>query len=450
MMAPIAKGASTLKGPGFSTLPPLDYMPGEVVIRVKPEILHTALGAAKMGFTVASAAMLPGIVAEPISYLERNLGLTEAVPVFSSRQAALWRAPLQAAQKTRLALLSSAAHAPAPELGGIAILKIDPAQPVLGAVKFLRNQSPFEYVEPVPARYIGGEPSAEPLSPAARQWALRAIRWFQASRPDAGEIRVAVLDTGVDRSHPDLCEVVGGDYFRGLKSEDIVGHGTHVAGILAAVANSAGSVANCKLDVWKIFSDTPASDGRHVDHTAYLKALSDVLKSRARIVNLSISGTKLYVTEQRLIERLLDQGATVVAAMGNAAEDGNPISYPATYDHVFAIGAIGSDMRRASFSNTGKHILLAAPGVNVLSTVPHKPSRARPETDYANWDGTSMAAPHVTGSAALFFSQSPAASRDDLRAKLAAAAQKLSAMKSKAWTGELGYGVLNLEGLLAK
>ena len=441
-----------MRGPGISAAPPLEYMPGEVIVRVEPAVLHESLGAARVQFTGAMAAMLPGSIAEPMAFLERNVGLHQTVPVFSTRHGALARAPLSMSQKNRLAVISSVKHAAEDDLSGVAILKVNAREPIEPVVNLLRKDQAFAYVEPVPARYIGGAPSGDTGSPADRQWALRAIRWALAKRLDGSQMRVAVLDTGIDRTHPDLKGVVGSYRYASLKVEDIVGHGTHVAGILAAIAAAADGVtgvSNCKLDVWKIFSDVPKADGRHyVDHTIYLRALRAALKSGARVVNLSISGTKWYQTEDLLMRQFVAKDVLVVGAMGNAAEVGNPVSYPAALGGVLAVGAIDRELRRAVFSNTGKHVFAAAPGVEVRSSIPLKKSASREETRYAEWDGPSMAAPHVAAAAALFFIAFPVATTAAFKARLASTAQKPTAMKKAPWTDELGHGVLNLEGLL--
>jgi subtilisin family serine protease len=117
---------------------------------------------------------------------------------------------------------------------------------------------------------------------------------------------------------------------------------------------------------------------------------------------------------------------------------------------VFAVGAVGSDLRRASFSNTGKHIAVASPGVDILSTLPMKKSPPhRDESKYASWSGTSMATPHVAGTAALYCAKVPAALPADVKKAVIKSCKRVPDMGSKKFTPEHGAGIINLEKLLA-
>jgi subtilisin family serine protease len=147
------------------------------------------------------------------------------------------------------------------------------------------------------------------------------------------------------------------------------------------------------------------------------------------------------------------KGAFVAIAMGNEFEDGNPVEYPAAYPDVIAVGAVTQANRRASFSNTGKHIALCAPGVAILSTLPMKPSayRSADETQYAAWDGTSMATPFVTGSAALVAAKnSGSVTPAGVLARLTATASRPPDMGAASRSVDYGAGVLNLDAALAK
>jgi hypothetical protein len=305
------------------------------------------------------------------------------------------------------------------------------------------------FAERIPARWLSAA-AADPRH--NRQWGLRAIRWFDAAPPDAGEVTVAVCDTGVDREHPDLAGVVASYDHTGATVTDIVGHGTHVSGIIASrTDDEAGvvGVAGCRVAMWKVFQDEPLQGNFYVDGSRFLRALDAVATSGAKVLNLSLGGTQSSQAEQLLFERLERAGVTVVAAMGNEHDHGNPVEYPAAYGHVLAVGAVAETNRRSPFSNTGAHIGIAAPGSNVLSTLPTKTSPYRPDTSYASWSGTSMATPHVAAAAALLAAQHPDWTPADTKEHLRKGAAKVAQMGGKNFTEEFGDGLLDIAALLA-
>ena len=140
----------------------------------------------------------------------------------------------------------------------------------------------------------------------------------------------------------------------------------------------------------------------------------------------------------------------MAAAMGNEFEEGNPKEFPAAYAGPLAVGAIDETDRRASFSCTGAHIGLVAPGVNILSTVPHIKASFADNTDYNSWPGTSMATPHVAGCAVLVYGNTPKskAAADAVIKRLTSTARKLPAMNKKMFTREYGAGLLDLAAAL--
>jgi subtilisin family serine protease len=126
--------------------------------------------------------------------------------------------------------------------------------------------------------------------------------------------------------------------------------------------------------------------------------------------------------------------------------------YPAGYADTIGVGAVDESHRRASFSNTGKHIKLVAPGVNILSTVPRVKASFADHVSYDSWPGTSMATPHVTGAAALVYidkTKSRAAGLAVAR-RLIATATKLPAMRDKDFTPEYGAGLLDVAAALGR
>jgi subtilisin family serine protease len=306
------------------------------------------------------------------------------------------------------------------------------------------------FAERMPARWLSAGTVADPRH--NRQWGLRAIRWFDTVEPDAAAVTVAICDTGVDESHPDLSGAIASYDHDGSSADDLVGHGTHVSGIVAGRNDDAAGVvgvAGCRVAMWKVFPDEPLQGNFYVDGTRFLRALNSVASSGAKVLNLSLGGTQSSQAEQLLFDRLERAGVTVVAAMGNEHGSGNPVEYPAAYDHVLAVGAVAETNRRSPFSNTGPHIGIAAPGSNVLSTLPVRASPYRPDTRYASWSGTSMATPHVTAAAALVAAQHPDWSPADTKEHLTASAAKVADMGGKSFTEEFGSGLLDIASLLA-
>ena len=202
--------------------------------------------------------------------------------------------------------------------------------------------------------------------------------------------------------------------------------------------------------MFKVFPDQPADDGEfYVDGDRYLRALNAVIEAKAKVLNLSLGGTVASQAEQLLFNRLDRFGVTVVAAMGNEYAHGNPTEYPAAYDNVFGVGATAETDLRASYSNTGRHIQLAAPGSNILSTLPTSRSPHRDESNYAAWSGTSMATPHVAAAAALLAASHADWGPDAIKEQLVKTARKLPDMKGGAWTQAYGSGLLDLERALS-
>ncbi|HYQ82244.1 MAG TPA: S8 family serine peptidase, partial [Anaeromyxobacteraceae bacterium] len=150
-----------------------------------------------------------------------------------------------------------------------------------------------------------------------------------------------------------------------------------------------------------------------------------------------------------LFRQLDAAGIVVAAAMGNAGDQGNPTMYPAAYQGVLAVGAVAESLRRASFSNTGRHIAISAPGVNILSTLPTRPSPPyRTESGYASWSGTSMATPHVAGGAALVLARNPGWTSQQVKDRLRGTAAKVPGMRGRPWSPAYGDGLLDLEAAL--
>jgi subtilisin family serine protease len=204
-------------------------------------------------------------------------------------------------------------------------------------------------------------------------------------------VKVAVLDTGIDSSHPDL----SGNYKGGYNAinpkkrpNDDNGHGTHVAGTIAAIDNTIGVVG--------VAPDAHLYAVKVLDRRGYgfysdiIEGLEWAKDNDMDVISMSLGGSASTQSLLDAVNAAYNSGIVLVASSGN---NGNSVLYPAKYANVIAVAATDINDDVASFSNPGPEVDLAAPGVNVLST--YKGGA------YAWGDGTSMACPHVTGVVAL-------------------------------------------------
>jgi subtilisin family serine protease len=283
----------------------------------------------------------------------------------------------------------------------------------------------------------------------SRQWGHSAIRIAQARSlgdfVEATKITVAVADSGVDLKHPDLKGVIveSKNFLKDEGARDYAGHGTHVAGIIAAQMNNGVGVSGiCAARILALKVLPERSDW---DPAAYYRSLGYCI-NRARVINLSLGDEAFDPAEQDVIADLLAENIVVVAAMGNEFEQGNPIEYPAALKGVCAVGATDHADRRGGFSNTGKHISLCAPGVAIVSTTPTY-FYAHGVSDYDAFDGTSMAAPHVSAAAALLLAEDPSLTPPQVIKKLQKSADKVPGLKKRP-NNVVGWGRLNIEAAI--
>ena len=230
----------------------------------------------------------------------------------------------------------------------------------------------------------------------------------------SSKVVVAVLDTGVDSSHPDLrgslvagYDVVDGDTL----PDDLHGHGTAVAGIIGA---QAGLCPACSLMPIRIL------DAKGFGTTSTIAAgIVRAVNSGARVLNLSVGSTGTTETMADGVRYALDRGAVLVAAAGNDGLD--DAMYPAAYPGVISVGATDERDRLYSWSNHGAKVLLAAPGCNTAPLLHGK---------RAYFCGTSSATPMVSGIAALALSANPDSTRAEIEQALDHSAVKVLGVRS--------------------
>ncbi len=210
-------------------------------------------------------------------------------------------------------------------------------------------------------------------------------------------VRIAVIDSGIDYTHPDLkANYLGGyDFFNGdTDPMDDHSHGTHVSGTAAALSNGIGVVGvapEAKLYALKVFGSTLPRNS--TSYSNIIAGIEWALNNNANVITMSLSGPLYSSSLKNACDYAYSKGVVLVGSAGNTA---GYVRYPAAYSSVIAVSAVDSNNKIASWSCYGPEIEFAAPGVNVKSTMPGGL--------YGYKDGTSMAAPHVTGAVALLLS----------------------------------------------
>ncbi|WP_306475105.1 S8 family peptidase [Bacillus wiedmannii] len=235
---------------------------------------------------------------------------------------------------------------------------------------------------------------------------IKAMDVWGISKKGKG-IVIAIIDTGCEINHPDLKEnIISGYNFTEDDNsnpniyKDYRGHGTHVAGIIAASDNGKGIVGiapESKLLILKVIDKNGVGSYKNL-----IKAIEFSMnwkgpnKEKVSIINISLGGSlpdkKLYTT----IKKAKKKGIVIIAASGNEGdgnENTNEISFPGFYKEVIQVGSITKDKKPSKFSNTNINLDFVAPGENIIST--------HLNNNYVQLSGTSMAAPYVTGAIAL-------------------------------------------------
>jgi subtilisin family serine protease len=273
------------------------------------------------------------------------------------------------------------------------------------------------------------------------QWNLRRIGMEQAwdLRPTATDVIVAVLDTGVDMNHPDLkpnlLTDLGFDFLNDVPNpQDDESHGTAVAGIIGAVGNNHEGVTGVAWRVKLLPIKALNAQGRGPD-SAMVKAILYAADNGAKIINISSTGTRYSAALETAVKYAQDKGALVVAAAGNTGNGDNAVNYPAAFDGVVAVAAVDDHDQLAAFSQRQTYVTLSAPGVDVPSTAWSGAGRGL----YASQSGTSIAAPHVSGAAAVLWALRPDLAADDIASALRASADKVSGSDAG-----YGAGILNV------
>jgi thermitase len=253
-------------------------------------------------------------------------------------------------------------------------------------------------------------------------------------------IVIAVVDTGVDDSHPDLASKIAGEYSYVGTTKDGFGHGTHVAGIAAGATNNdvgvAGMCPSCRILSVKVLDDQGSG---YMSDVA--SGIAYAASHGARVISLSLGGNSRSETLHSALDYALTNNALPICAMGNDSSGSNTPE-PAYWHDCLSVIATDQNGVKASFSNYGMKADVAAPGVAILSTLPTYPVTLNTKYGYAmNYDalsGTSMATPMVSGIAGLVLSQNPT-----LTPKQVAGIIMASSGDGVSWNPNVGFGVVD-------
>ncbi|MBI3671577.1 S8 family peptidase [Candidatus Azambacteria bacterium] len=235
-------------------------------------------------------------------------------------------------------------------------------------------------------------PPAPPVQPTQiLPWGIDKVdAELSWSKSTGSGVKVAVLDTGIDLTHPDLAANIKGGFNTinpASSANDDNGHGTHVAGIIGALNNSIGVVGVApNVSLYAVKALDKNGSGYLSD---VIEGLDWAIANNMNIVNMSLGTNYDIPSFYDAIARASNAGIVLVAAAGN---DGGAVDYPAAYPGVMAVSATDSSDAVTYWSSRGPEISLAAPGLNILSTWKGG--------GYATVSGTSMSSPHVAGSAA--------------------------------------------------
>ncbi|RJS86236.1 hypothetical protein CW713_00515 [Methanophagales archaeon] len=272
-----------------------------------------------------------------------------------------------------------------------------------------------------------------------QQWGPQAIKADYAwdTQQGSNSVKIAIVDTGVNYAHEDLA----GNYVSGgydwvnsdNDPDDDNGHGTHCAGIAAAVMNNSKGIAG--IAQIQIMAEKVLNENGTGSYWDVAQGIIHAADQGADVISLSLGGTRACWRMREACEYAWKKGCVIVAAAGNS---NSGVLYPAAFDTVIAVGALENETNRVRWSNWGPELELVAPGVDIMSTVPTFVNT----TGYESWSGTSMATPHVAGVAALVWSNCPAFTNQEVREHLDYTADDLGA---PGWDPYYGWGRVDAE-----
>ncbi len=309
-----------------------------------------------------------------------------------------------------------------------------------------------EYAEPNALYQVFATPNDTDFS---KLWGMSKIKASAAWDRSTGSASViaAVVDTGVDASHPDLTSnIIETRAFDSqcLNGGDGVGHGTHVSGTIGGIGNNGTGVAGVNWKVGILGYCVGGAQGLPL--SAVSSAIDAAVAKGAKVINLSLGGQTASPTMQTSIANAVSAGTVVVASAGNTTGPNADVYYPARDPNVITVSALGPNDELAHYSSYGHSVDVAAPGGNPSGgsstcTTQNCIYSTLPNGRYGSLAGTSMSAPHVTGLVALILSVNPNLSPQQVQSILQDTADDLG---TPGRDDKFGYGRINAQAALEK
>ncbi|MBN1330098.1 MAG: S8 family serine peptidase [Candidatus Heimdallarchaeota archaeon] len=265
-------------------------------------------------------------------------------------------------------------------------------------------------------------------------------------------VKVAVIDTGIDYTHPDLAPIYKGGYDFVNNDNDPLDdhyHGTHCAGTIGAADDEPNALSGSLIGIApkvSLYAVKVLNSQGSGTSDGVAAGIDWAAANGMHVASLSLGASSPSSIIETAGKNAYAAGVLLVAASGN---DGSSVGWPAAYPEFMAVGATDSADKIASFSNYGPELEISAPGVNIMSTTPTYLSGRgpfSPKPNYYTLSGTSMATPHVSGVAALVKSANSALTNTQIRNILTSSAEDLGA---SGWDQYFGYGLVDAQAAAA-
>jgi hypothetical protein len=305
--------------------------------------------------------------------------------------------------------------------------RIEDGRPVADVIRALAGEQSLSAAQPNFTFTLQQQQTElSPTEGDPAQYAVAKLRLAEAHRLAKGDnVLVALIDSGVDLSHPELAGVVAASYDAISGDAQPHPHGTAMAGAIAAHEKLIGVAPRVRFLAIRAFGPGPEQEGTTF---RILSGLDWAVEHGARVVNMSFAGPADPALKEALA-KARKKGLVLIAAAGNAGPKSPPL-YPAADPNVIAVTATDVSDHLFAGANRGSYIALAAPGVDILTPAPHAAMQLS--------TGTSVAAAHVSGIAALLIERKPSLRPDEVRKILTSSARH---MGSKARDNEYGAGI---------